>query len=238
VVVLTTGLLVRNVFGQRCGRLGKYVACTLRQRIYNSVKQVSDTLLSENGHAFRKVLLVRYPHPEAWSLAFLTSVPAEVIDQFDEAYVAYYSHDPEPGERLLFFVRKADTIELICRWTWHCAPSFRWEWWQIPKPGSTAPSTTIPNQTNLFRNRTMRTHYCGTPNIDQLDQTVSLCGWAHRRRDHGGVIFIDARPRGWRKSSAIRITPRCSRLPSRCAMNSCCASPASAAALKARPMPT
>ncbi len=41
----------------------------------------------------------------------------------------------------------------------------------------------------------MRTHYCGTLNIDQLDQTVSLCGWAHRRRDHGGVIFIDLRDR-------------------------------------------
>ena len=41
----------------------------------------------------------------------------------------------------------------------------------------------------------MRTHYCGLLNIDQLDQTVSLCGWAHRRRDHGGVIFIDLRDR-------------------------------------------
>ena len=41
----------------------------------------------------------------------------------------------------------------------------------------------------------MRTHYCGTLNADQLDQTVSLCGWAHRRRDHGGVIFIDLRDR-------------------------------------------
>jgi len=41
----------------------------------------------------------------------------------------------------------------------------------------------------------MRTHYCGSLNIDQLDQTVSLCGWAHRRRDHGGVIFIDLRDR-------------------------------------------
>jgi aspartyl-tRNA synthetase len=41
----------------------------------------------------------------------------------------------------------------------------------------------------------MRTHYCGTLTIDQLDQTVSLCGWAHRRRDHGGVIFIDLRDR-------------------------------------------
>jgi len=41
----------------------------------------------------------------------------------------------------------------------------------------------------------MRTHYCGLLNTDQLDQTISLCGWAHRRRDHGGVIFIDLRDR-------------------------------------------
>lgn len=41
----------------------------------------------------------------------------------------------------------------------------------------------------------MRTHYCGQLNTDQLDQTVSICGWAHRRRDHGGVIFIDLRDR-------------------------------------------
>jgi len=41
----------------------------------------------------------------------------------------------------------------------------------------------------------MRTHYCGHLNISQLDQTVTLCGWAHRRRDHGGVIFIDLRDR-------------------------------------------
>ena len=41
----------------------------------------------------------------------------------------------------------------------------------------------------------MRTHYCGSVNSSHLDQTIVLCGWAHRRRDHGGVIFIDLRDR-------------------------------------------
>ena len=41
----------------------------------------------------------------------------------------------------------------------------------------------------------MRSHYCGQVNRDHLAQTITLCGWAHRRRDHGGVIFIDLRDR-------------------------------------------
>jgi len=59
------------------------------------------------------VLLVRYPHPDAWSLAFQTNVPNEVAGQFDEEYVAVFiPTTPSPVNGFYFFVRKSDTIAL------------------------------------------------------------------------------------------------------------------------------
>ena len=114
-VVLMTGLLVRNVFGQRLWIYSEKVMLHVPfvGSIYKGVKQVSDTLLSGSGNSFRKVLLVRYPHPQAWSLAFQTSVPGEVADQFDDEYVAVFiPTTPSPVNGFYFYVRKADTIEL------------------------------------------------------------------------------------------------------------------------------
>jgi len=114
-VVLVTGLLIRNVFGQQLWIYSEKVMLHVPfvGSIYKGVKQVSDTLLSGNGNSFRKVLLVRYPHPEAWSLAFQTSVPGEVAGRFHEEYVAVFiPTTPSPVNGFYFFVRKADTIEL------------------------------------------------------------------------------------------------------------------------------
>lgn len=114
-VVGLTGLLVRNVFGQRVLSVWESMLQHIPfvSSIYKGVKQVSDTLLSGSGNSFRKVLLVRYPHTQAWSLAFQTSVPGEVIDRFDEEYVAVFiPTTPSPVNGFYFFVRKADTIEM------------------------------------------------------------------------------------------------------------------------------
>jgi uncharacterized membrane protein len=114
-VVLVTGLLVRNVFGQRLLELWDSLLRHIPfvSAIYSSVKQVSDTLLSGSGKAFRKVLLVRYPHPEAWSLAFQTTVPDQVAGIMDEEYVGVFvPTTPSPVNGFYFYVRKADTREL------------------------------------------------------------------------------------------------------------------------------
>ncbi len=114
-IVMLTGLLIRNVFGQRLWEYSEKVMLHVPfvGSIYKGVKQVSDTLLSGSGNSFRKVLLVRYPHPQAWSLAFQTSVPGEVAGRFDEEYVAVFiPTTPSPVNGFYFYVRKADTIEL------------------------------------------------------------------------------------------------------------------------------
>lgn len=115
IVVLVTGVLARNIFGQQLLRYweGLLHRIPVVNSIYNSVKQVSDTLLSSNGQSFRKVLLVRYPHPEAWSLAFQTTIPGDVKQQLKEEYVGVFIPTaPSPVNGFYFYVRKADTIEL------------------------------------------------------------------------------------------------------------------------------
>lgn len=114
-IVLSTGLLARNVLGQRLLDFwhGILQRIPVVNSIYNSVKQVSDTLLSDSGNGFGKVLLVRYPHPQAWSLAFQTTVPGEVTRVLDEEYVAVFvPTTPSPVNGFYFYVRKVDTIEL------------------------------------------------------------------------------------------------------------------------------
>jgi uncharacterized membrane protein len=114
-VVLCTGVLAANILGQRLVKIWEGVLARIPvvSTIYHSVKQVSDTLFSGKGHAFRKVLLVRYPHPEAWSLAFQTNMPAEVLPHLGEEHVAVFiPTTPSPVNGFYFYVRRCDTVEV------------------------------------------------------------------------------------------------------------------------------
>ena len=114
-VILLTGMLTTNIVGQRLIRFWEGVLARIPvvKSIYYSVKQVSDTLFSGSGEAFRKVLLVRYPHPEAWSLAFQTNLPRDVGSKLDGEYVGVFiPTTPSPVNGFYFFVKKSDTIEV------------------------------------------------------------------------------------------------------------------------------
>jgi uncharacterized membrane protein len=114
-VIVVTGLFAANLIGQRMLLFWE----SLLQRIpvvksiYGGVKQVSDSLLSGTGMAFKKVLLVRYPHPQAWSLAFQTNVPDEVTRYLDAEHLAVFiPTTPSPVNGFYFYVRRDAVIEL------------------------------------------------------------------------------------------------------------------------------
>ena len=115
-VVFLTGLVTTNIVGQKLVRFWEAVLARIPvvKSIYYSVKQVSDTLFSGSGVAFRKVLLVRYPHPEAWSVAFQTGHPArDVADMLPDEHVGVFiPTTPSPVNGFFFFVRRKDVIEL------------------------------------------------------------------------------------------------------------------------------
>lgn len=115
-VIFLTGLITANIIGQKLVRFweGLLARIPIVKSIYYSVKQVSDTLFSSTGQAFRKVLLVRFPHPQAWSVAFQTGVPARQISELlpEEHISVFIPTAPSPVNGFFFFVKKSETIEL------------------------------------------------------------------------------------------------------------------------------
>jgi len=114
-VIMLTGVFGANFFGQKIIDFWErqLVRIPVVKTIYGSVKQVSDSILSGSGHAFRKVLLVRYPHPQAWSLAFQTNLPAEVAGLLPEEHVAVFiPTTPSPVNGFYFYVKKSEVVEL------------------------------------------------------------------------------------------------------------------------------
>jgi uncharacterized membrane protein len=92
-VILSTGVLARNFIGRRLlrwweGLLGRI---PIVRSIYSSVKQVSDTMLSPKGNAFRKVVLVEFPQQDHWTLAFIVGEPmGPVADRLGDSMVTVY----------------------------------------------------------------------------------------------------------------------------------------------------
>ena len=115
-IIFLTGLATRNFVGKRV--VGWWEAVLRRipvfNTIYSSVKQVSDTLFSSSGNAFRKALLVQYPRQGSWTIAFLTGVPGgDVRNHLVGDYVSLYvPTTPNPTSGFFLMVPRADTIEL------------------------------------------------------------------------------------------------------------------------------
>lgn len=114
--LLVTGALVSNVAGRWALRQWDrlFTNIPIVKSIYNSVKKVSDTLFSSNGNAFRTALLVQYPRPGAWTIAFQTGTPGgEVGTHLGPDYVSVYvPTTPNPTSGFFLMLPKADVIEL------------------------------------------------------------------------------------------------------------------------------
>jgi uncharacterized membrane protein len=106
--LLLTGVFAANIFGQWWLKQADRVLSKtpIVKSIYNSVKQVSDTLFSSNGNAFREAVLVQYPHVGCWTIAFVTGKPGgEVASMLDGEHVSVYvptTPNPTSGFFLIF----------------------------------------------------------------------------------------------------------------------------------------
>ena len=124
-IVLLMGAVASNFLGNKLLMLGNALLrrIPIVRSIYSSVKQVSDTLFSEKGNAFRKALLVQWPHPGMWSIGFQTGAPnGEVLrhlqaqpgsaSEHDEFLSVFVPTTPNPTGGYFVMVRKSDCIEL------------------------------------------------------------------------------------------------------------------------------
>jgi uncharacterized membrane protein len=115
-ILFLTGVIAANFFGARLIRMWESVLGRIPvvKSIYSSVKQVSDTLLSDSGNAFRKALLVQFPHQDSWTIAFLTGTPAHsVAEHLSEDHVSVYvPTTPNPTSGYFVIVPKSKVREL------------------------------------------------------------------------------------------------------------------------------
>ncbi|MEJ6006676.1 DUF502 domain-containing protein [Paucibacter sp. AS339] len=111
-----TGMFVANIFGQwwlkQWDRLLSNIPIV--KSIYSSVKQVSDTLFSSSGNAFREAVLVQYPHQGSWTIAFVTGKPSgEVAEALGEEHVSLYvPTTPNPTSGFFLMMPKSSVRPL------------------------------------------------------------------------------------------------------------------------------
>lgn len=114
--LLLTGMAVSNMAGQwlvdQSNRLFSNIPIV--KSIYSSVKQVSDTLFSSSGQAFREAVLVQYPRAGSWTIAFVTGRPSgEVADRLpDDMLTLYVPTTPNPTSGFMLLVPRTDVREL------------------------------------------------------------------------------------------------------------------------------
>ncbi len=114
--LLLTGVFATNIVGQWSLRQGARALhkIPIVKSIYSSVKQVSDTLFSSSGNAFREAVLVQYPRQGSWTIAFVTGRPGGETAQYlkDDYLSLYVPTTPNPTSGFFLMVRRADVIEL------------------------------------------------------------------------------------------------------------------------------
>ncbi|HNV87657.1 MAG TPA: DUF502 domain-containing protein [Methylotenera sp.] len=115
-IVFVTGLIAANIFGQQLIVLWEKLLSRVPvvKSIYSSVKQVSDTLFSDSGNAFRKALLVQYPREGSWTIAFLTGTPGGDIKNhlFGDYVSIYVPTTPNPTSGFFLMMAREDVVEL------------------------------------------------------------------------------------------------------------------------------
>jgi uncharacterized membrane protein len=115
-ILLATGAVAANFFGKRLLRVWEAILgrIPIVRSIYGGVKQISDTLFSPDGQAFRRAVLVRYPHAGAWTVALVTGTPEhEVTDHLGHDQVSVFvPTTPNITAGFFLIVPRSDTIEL------------------------------------------------------------------------------------------------------------------------------
>jgi uncharacterized membrane protein len=115
-VVFATGVFAANIIGQQLVRFWESVLARIPvvNSIYTGVKQVSDTLFAPGGQAFRKALLVQWPSPGSWTIAFLTGTPGgDVARHLKGDYVSIYvPTTPNPPGGYFVMVPRDAVVEL------------------------------------------------------------------------------------------------------------------------------